>query len=165
MKSLKGFLVAITLTGVLILCAGCTNSGTLATLPGQVDQTTSAAGSVNSPSVAAVSGIDWAKVSQFYHNYVAGMIAPVGLTIATLADPAAGPAIALASSEVANLDNLLAAKASNADIQAQAQILGKAVTDANAKVGAALAAAQAGTSATGAAASTTSTPATSTPGN
>jgi hypothetical protein len=88
---------------------------------------------------------------------VAGLIAPVGLTVATIADPAAGPAIALASKEVANLDDLLAVKASNADIQAQAKILGKAVTDANAKVGAVLAAAQTGASATGAAASSQAT--------
>jgi hypothetical protein len=91
----------------------------------------------------ASSSIDWTKVSGFYHDYVAGMIAPVGLTVATIADPAAGPAIAIASKEVANLDSLLAAKASNADIQAQAKILGQAVTDANAKVGAMLASATA----------------------
>jgi len=83
----------------------------------------------------------WATVSQYYHTYVAGLIAPVGLAAATIADPAAGPAIALASKEVSNLDNLLAAKASDASVASQVAIVDKAVIDANAKVGAVLTAA------------------------
>jgi hypothetical protein len=102
-----------------------------------------ASGASASSQTVSASKINWAKVSQYYHDYVAGLIAPVGLTVAAVADPSAGPAIALASKEVANLDSLLAAKASNADIQAQAKIVGQAVTDANAKVGAVLASASA----------------------
>lgn len=85
--------------------------------------------------------IDWSKTSQFYHTWVAGLIAPIGLAAATIADPQAGPAIAIASKEVANLDNLLASKASGAAVANQVAILDKAVTDADAKVGAVVAAA------------------------
>jgi lysylphosphatidylglycerol synthetase-like protein (DUF2156 family) len=104
--------------------------------------------STNAPSTAAQpssSGTNWATMSQFYHTYVAGLIAPVGLAVATIADPSAGPAIALASKEVGNLDNLLAAKASDTSVAAQAAIVDKAVTDASSKVGSVLAAAQAAT--------------------
>jgi hypothetical protein len=105
------------------------------------------ASSVAQTATNAINNIDWSKVSQFYHTWVAGLIAPVGLAIATVADPKAGPAIAKASKEVANLDALLAAKASNADLSAQAAIVDQAITDADAKVGAALTAVQAVTTA------------------
>jgi hypothetical protein len=68
--------------------------------------------------------------------------------VATIADPKAGAAIALASKEVANLDTLLADKASDASLQTQASVIDQAVTAANAKVGALLTAAQAATTAT-----------------
>ncbi len=124
------FAIAIALIAVFA-CGGSFCATTKAPAP-------STASTPSTTSTA--SAINWSKVSQYYHTYVAGLIAPIGLAAATVADPSAGPAIALASKEVANLDSLLAAKASNETVAAQAVIVEQAVTDANAKVGAVLAA-------------------------
>ena len=153
--SFCAILVCLTLT-----LSGCANNKTsansTATAPATTSATATTAAASSTGTAAAstsASSVDWAKISQYYHTYVADLIAPIGLAAATIADPSAGPAIALASKEVSNLDGLLASKASGDAVQSQLTIIDKAVTDANAKVGAVLAAAQA---ATGTTASTTS---------
>lgn len=105
---------AIIIVAIICSLAGCAKGGGITVKPDQ---------------------IDWAQTSKYYHEYVAGFIAPVGATIAAIAVPEAAPLIALASRQVANLDSLIAAKADNAAIAQQAALVQKAIQDVNATVG------------------------------
>ena len=144
MKKIFGGLMVVVVCIAMIVAPGCMNSKTA---PPAATATTPAAASTTSSTAAATTTstptINWSLISQYYHTYIAGLIAPIGEAAATIADPQAGPAIALASKEVSNLDTLLAGQASNASLQTQVGVIDKAITAANAKVGAVLTAAQA----------------------
>lgn len=65
--------------------------------------------------------IDWTKTSTYYHNYVAGLIAPIAGTAATVLAPSSAPLVAWLTKEVGQLDTLIAAKAAGEDISKQAE--------------------------------------------
>jgi hypothetical protein len=114
MLKVVGVVLAVAfLTSVFMFAGlhGCTTTGSVATSP---------------------STIDWSVTSAYYSKYVTGLAA-IGLGVAGAAYPSAAPAIAIAAKEVANLNDLLVAKASDATMQQQLGTVVKAITDADNK--------------------------------
>lgn len=78
--------------------------------------------------------VDWAKVGEYYTQYVMGFAVPVGSAVAVAAAPGTAPLVALAAKEAAALNSLIAAKASGDQLAAQQQAVQLAVETVNAAV-------------------------------
>lgn len=106
--------IFLLLLGAVLCMVGCAKGGGVTVKPGDVD---------------------WQKTSQYYHDYVAGFIAPIGGLAATVIAPETAPAVALAVREVGQLDKLIAAKANNESIASQAAVVQTIIKDVNQAVG------------------------------
>lgn len=104
----------ISLICISLIAGGCAKNGGITLNPNQ---------------------IDWAQTSKYYHDYIVGFAVPVGSTVAAIAVPEATPLIALASNEAKKLDDLIAAKASDATIADQANKVQEIIQGINHIVG------------------------------